>query len=82
MPVDPSLSASTTSTVSLSTSLASAPFSLADTLTVHPRKWEYVNLTDLLGDTPYNLTIINGQVITVTSAGIFSVKNLAQSPPY
>ena len=34
------------------------------------RKWEYVNLADLLGDhNPDHLTIINGQVIAVTSAG-------------
>ena len=34
------------------------------------RKWEYVNLADLLGDhSPDHLTIINGQVIAVTSAG-------------
>ena len=96
LPVDPSLSA-TTPTVSLSTTMSSAPFSLVDTLTAHSvvdppkpptvvvtegippipcrivdrvRKWEYVNLADLLGDhNPDHLTIINGQVIAVTSAG-------------
>ena len=95
LPVDPSLSVATTPTVSLSTTLASAPISLADTLAVHPvvdhpksstivvtegippvrcrlvdraRKWEYVNLADLLGDhSPDHLTIINDQVIAVTS---------------
>ena len=34
--MDPSLSVATTPTVSLSTTLASIPFSLADTLAVHP----------------------------------------------
>ena len=34
------------------------------------RKWEYVDLAGLLGDhSPNHLTIINGQVIAVTSAG-------------
>ena len=34
------------------------------------RKWEYVNLADLLGDhTPDHLTIINGQVIAVSTEG-------------
>ena len=93
--VDPSLSA-TTPTVSLSTTLASAPISLVDTLAAHSivdppkpptvvvtegilpvryrmvdrvRKWEYVNLADLLGDhNPDHLTIISVQVIAVTSA--------------
>ena len=97
LPVDSSLGVATTPTVSLSTTLASTPISLADTLIVHPvvdhpkpptvvvtegippvpcwlvdraRKWEYVNLADLLGDhSPDHLTIINGQVIAVTSAG-------------
>ena len=34
------------------------------------RKWEYVDLIDLLGDhSPDHLTIINGKVIAVTSEG-------------
>ena len=34
------------------------------------RKWEYVNLADLLGNhTPNHLTIINGQVIAVSTEG-------------
>ena len=60
--------------------MSSAHISLVDTLTVHsvvdPPKTptvvvtENVNLADLLGDhNPDHLTIINGQVIAVTSAG-------------
>ena len=45
--MDPSLSVATTPTVSLSTTLASTPFSLADTLAVHP-----------VGDHPKPLTVV------------------------
>ena len=96
LPLDPSLSA-TAPTVLPSTTLASAPNSLVDTLAAHTvvdppkpptvivtegsppvpcqmvdqvRKWKYVNFADLLGDhNPDHLSIINGQVIAVTSAG-------------
>ena len=97
LPVHASFSI-TMPTASLSSTLASPPVGLSDTLTAHQvvdftkpsmvvvtegippvpcqlvervRKWECINMADLLGDhSPDHLAIINGQVTAVTSAGI------------
>ena len=53
-------------TVVVTEEISPVPCRLVD----RTRKWEYVNLTDLLGDhSPDHITIIDGQVIAITSAG-------------